>query len=229
MSCLSQLHCSVLFDQCILFCICQEPARTRSTTQCRKQLCCCRLSAALRSNLISESFEGPVCCPCQDKQSEVVGSEQPQQATRADHAEVSPIDAPSAPPIAQPVPTRVAHRLSMAVVMHCAAISFRACLRTLRSSGNHAEHACRQVGQEDERSNACMNSCDTKEVRLRLLGGLASKPIMQKDPNRRGPNPKVSCAGYSLLLFTYLFARSHLAQVLRQTEFSLRQRNCPML
>lgn len=51
------------------------------------------------------------------------------------------------------------------------------------------------------------NRCDIVKVCFRLLGGLASKPIMQKDPNRRGPTPKVSCAGYSLLRCMYLSSK----------------------
>ena len=67
-------------------------------------------------------------------------------------------------------------------------------------------HADRYIKKMNSPPHAS-NRCDKVQVCFRLLGGVASKTIMQKDPNRRGPTPKVSCAGYSLLRCMYLSSK----------------------
>ena len=103
------------------------------------------VSSNSRTTLYLKASNVPYAAPAKTQQkllkstfavSEQLGT---QSIARADYAETSPIDAPSAPPIAQPVPTRVAHRLSMAVVMHCAATSYSDCSQGLRSNVEHAE------------------------------------------------------------------------------------------
>ncbi len=75
----------------------------------------------IRTNLVSESFESTVGCPCRATQGtfkhnlgRCIGV---QCVATAHRTALLPIDAPSAPPMAQPVPTRVKQRLSIAVVM----------------------------------------------------------------------------------------------------------------